>query len=139
AARARRPRPSGPLEHAECLLFIDWTRLVRFDGEPLFDRVVKIPNERGAAGPAVARLVAIGLRPGFPDYQILAPVGEYHGLFLEAKRLNGSVADEQMQWRDRLLRWGYCASIVEAASGLIGATRHYFAASGERFQDPTSY
>lgn len=143
---AQRPRP--PLESAECMTFIAWTKLVHFDGEPLFDRVAKIPNERGKAGTAVAKLVAMGMRPGFPDYVVHAPViatPQYvtrHGLYLEGKRVTGgTVEPEQEEWRKRLIRWGYHAEICAGAVQLIEATRRYMSLTGAtasgRFIDRT--
>lgn len=130
-ARRAATRPPAPLETDECRTFIAWTRLVHFMGEPLFERVVKIPNERGKAGAAIAVLESIGLRSGFPDYSILAPAGRWHGLYLEAKRIDGSTIDgNQVAWRDKLLRWGYDAVICEGAAQLIQATKRYFSAAG---------
>lgn len=117
-------------EWQECLRFIEWTRLVRYRDEPLFERLAHIPNERGKAGIAVARLVAIGLKPGFPDYLVLVPLGAYIGLFLEAKRKTGGDIDPaQVLWREKLLSWGYAAGIHAGADQMIAATRAYFAAA----------
>lgn len=141
-------RPRSPLESSECLTFIAWTKLVYFDDEPLFERVAKIANERGKAGVAVAKLVAMGLRPGFPDYVIHAPViatPQYvtrHGLYLEGKRVTGGKIDpEQDEWRRRLVRWGYHAEICAGALAMIEATRRYMnltgASASGRFVDRT--
>lgn len=121
----------APSETDECRTFIAWTQLVTFQGEPLSQRVVHIPNERGKAGAAVAILTAIGLRRGFPDYAILAPAGRWHGLYLEAKRRRGSLTGaDQTAWRIRLNQWGYCSEICDGAIELILATRRYFFLSG---------
>lgn len=143
---AERPKP--PLESSECLTFIAWTKLVHFDGELLFERVVKIPNERGKAGAAVAKLVAMGMRRGFPDYVIHAPViaapqwVTRHGLYLEGKRvIGGEIDPEQEAWRRRLIRWGYHAEICAGAVQMIEATRRYMNLTGAtaagRFVDRT--
>lgn len=145
-------RPRAPSETAECRTFIAWTKLVKFKGAPLFDRVVKIPNERGKAGVMTAVLASIGMRDGFPDYVIHAPVivPEYledefhtkHGLYLEAKRVKGGTIDpEQFAWRDRLLDWGYHAEICEGAVEMIEAVKRYMqltgATSSHEFIDAT--
>ncbi len=50
--RARRKICAAtPTEAQECHVFLDWARIVTYTGEPLIDRVVKIPNERGKSGP----------------------------------------------------------------------------------------
>jgi hypothetical protein len=127
-AGARLPVPT---ETSECLAFISWTHMVLFRGRPLFDRVVKIPNERGKAGASTAILASIGMRTGFPDYGILAPTRLWSGLFLEAKRIRGSkISADQEVWRDDLREFGYCARICAGADELIAATREYFVTSG---------
>lgn len=127
-AGARLPVPT---ETSECLAFIAWTHMVLFRGRPLFDRVVKIPNERGKAGASTAILASIGMRTGFPDYGILAPTRLWSGLFLEAKRIRGSkISTDQEVWRDDLRGFGYCARICAGADELIAATREYFVTSG---------
>lgn len=124
-------RPRGPSETAECRTFIDWTKLVRFKGEPLYERVVKIANERGKAGASTAILVSIGMRPGFPDYDILAPAGRWHGLYLEAKRVKGGkVEQDQEDWRKKLIRFEYYAEICDGSLELIDAVRRYFHMAG---------
>lgn len=120
-----------PTETQECQRFIEWTRLARYRGRALFDRVVKIPNERGKAGAAIAVLISIGMRNGFPDYLILAPVGKWAGLLLEAKRTKGSdTTEHQLQWNRDLIEFGYQAEICLGADELIEATRRYFDAAG---------
>lgn len=137
-------RPRSPSETAECRTFIAWTKLVYFDGAPLFDRVVKIANERGKAGVATAILASIGMREGFPDYVIHVPVlqperADYpqmrsrFGLYLEAKRVSGgTVEPEQIAWRDRLRAWGYHAEICEGATAMIHAVKSYMEFTGAR-------
>lgn len=135
-------RPRSPSETAECRTFIAWTHLVQFEGEPLFERVVKVANERGKAGVQTAILQSIGLRAGFPDYVIHTPAGPFHGLYLEAKRVSGGRVDrEQIEWRDKLLRWGYQAQICSGAIELIDAVKLYMRRSGAtaagQFNDAT--
>lgn len=131
-------------ETAECLAFIQWTELVSYCGRPLFYRVVKIPNERGKAGIATAILTSIGMKKGFPDYNILAPCGEWHGLYLEAKKkVGGKVDQDQLDWKFRLREFGYWSEICDGADELILATKDYFYRNGAiadgRFVDRTRF
>lgn len=131
AGRKQRKALPAPSETSECYAFIAWTKLVTFHGEPLFERVVKIPNERGKSGVQTAILIGIGMRPGFPDYSIHAPAGRWHGLYLEAKkRSGGSIEADQLAWREKLRRWGYHSEICEGADAMIQATRDYFIRAG---------
>lgn len=117
-------------ENDECRTFIEWTKLVSFDGEPLFERVVHVPNERGKAGPAVAILVSIGLRKGFPDYAILAPCGARHGLMIEAKRVGAMPNVHQVDWQAKLRRWGFDAYVCSGSAQMIDAVKLYFRETG---------
>lgn len=122
------------------MAFCDWTKLVRWQGEPLWNRTIHIPNERGKAGVMTAILVSIGLRRGFPDYLFPCPVfGRTDdqcddektmlaaGLFIEAKRSHGGRVDpDQVMWRDSLIRWGYHAVICAGVDEMIAAARGYF-------------
>lgn len=165
--RPARTYRASALENAECRTFVDWSKLVRWQGEPLWNRLVHIPNERGKAGAMTAILVGLGMRPGFPDYLFPCPVfGRREdqgfdektmlaaGLFIEAKRIvGGKVSADQTMWRDNLLRWGYHAVICAGADEMIDAARAYFrgdiwVSSGRRgdfcrahpgdWQDPTN-
>lgn len=153
-------RPPSPSENQECRTFIAWTKLVTFDGAPLFERVVKIANERGKHSALTAILVSIGMRTGFPDYVLHVPVVwaldagspsmalpkidmcSRFGLYLEAKRVSdGRIDPEQLAWRDRLVAWGYHAEICEGAAQMIDAVKRYMASTGAtragRFRDAT--
>lgn len=131
AGRAGGIRRPGVSEWHHCVEFVDWTRLVTYRGESLFERVVHIPNERGGGGKAhIGTLIRAGFRVGFPDYSILAPLGDWAGLYLEAKKPGGAIYADQVAWRDRLIRYGYRAVICDDAAALIAATREYFAELG---------
>jgi hypothetical protein len=58
--------------------------------------VFAIPNGGGRKITEAVRLKAEGVLAGVPDLFIAAPVGEYHGLFIEMKRKTKSrVSDVQ--------------------------------------------
>ena len=123
-----------PSETQECLAFVDWCKLVRFRGEPLYERVVKIPNERGKRSVLTAILTALGMRKGFPDYLLLCPTREHGALFIEAKRMGESADRDQLEWEERLKRFGYYATIAAGSLQMISAVRQYmakFARAGE--------
>ncbi len=55
----------------------------------------------------------MGVSAGFPDIEIPFPCGGYHGLYIEMKRLKGSVtSDAQRDWLDYLNAKGYYAAIA---------------------------
>lgn len=129
-AQRKAAAAASPLEVDECRTFIAWTKLVTFAGEPLFERVVHVPNERGKRSAAIAILVAIGLRPGFLDYVIFAPYNGHHGLMIEAKRIGEEASQNQGEWIERLNRWGYTASCAQGSVQLIEAVRSYMRKCG---------
>lgn len=132
AAKIKKAKPRYPSETAECRAFIEWTEFVTFKGRPLRERVVKIPNERGKAGPQTAILTAIGMEDGFLDYVLLVPAGRWHGLFIEAKKLKGGnkTDTDQLRWVDLLIEFGYHAEICEGAIAMIAAVKAYFERAG---------
>jgi hypothetical protein len=119
-------------ENQECRTWLDWSKLVSYRGEPLSERIVKIPNERGKAGASIAILIGLGMRPGFQDYLVMAPsVGRsgrlYGGLLLEMKTADGGRVDsDQVKWRDKAIRFGYHAEICSGGIAMIEATKAYF-------------
>lgn len=70
-----------------------------------------IPNEGKRTKTNGARLKAEGLRPGFPDISLSVPRQNYHGLYIELKRIKGSKkTQEQKEWIINLNKRGYAAA-----------------------------
>ena len=68
-----------------------------------------------------AKLKAEGMLPGVADLCFMVPRGEYHGLFIEMKRSNGtekSLSEPQVEFIDNMNEQGYfavwCAGHKEA-------------------------
>lgn len=73
-----------------------------------------IPNEGKRPCATGARMRKEGLKRGVPDIFLPVPKGEYHGLFIELKRLRGSkTSDDQKGWISALRRQGYQAHVCE--------------------------
>ena len=79
----------NPTEAQEQSALVRWAELMR----PRFPELVllaHVPNE-GLRSPVTgARLKVQGMKRGFPDLILPVPRGEYHGLFIEMKRVKGS-------------------------------------------------
>ena len=107
-----------PNEHGEQAAVVEWAER-RAGVYPELRRLFAIPNGgprlRGEAG----RKVAEGLRPGVPDLFLPVASGEWHGLFVEMKRLDGKVSKEQEDWIDYLRYAGYCAEVCYGAAEAI--------------------
>lgn len=59
-----------------------------------------------------ARRVAMGLVAGVSDLILLMPRGEWHGLCIEMKTLEGRQRDEQKLWQSLVEKQGYRYEIV---------------------------
>lgn len=84
-----------------------------------------IPNGGSRSKAEAGRFKAEGVRAGVPDLMLPVARGEYHGLFIELKRLDGgTVSQEQKTWLRELKEQGYYATIClgwESASRVIRA------------------
>lgn len=86
------------------------------------------PAGEARARGAGARLQRMGLQPGWPDLQLLSPVGRI--AFLELKRAaGGRLSDDQIKFRDwcilRGVSWQLATDLREAMAALeaLGAVR----------------
>jgi hypothetical protein len=69
-----------------------------------------------------------GVKAGYPDINIDYPVGSYHGLRLEAKRIGvpgPKPGDAQDVWHRRLRAKGYCVEVCHGAEAMKAATVRY--------------
>ena len=76
------------------------------------NRLFAIPNGAHKSRYAASRFMATGLRAGVPDLFLPVPRGQYHGLFIELKRVTGGVvSDRQRDWLNYLNSAGYLAVV----------------------------
>lgn len=69
-----------------------------------------IPNQ-GAA--RLKKLQMEGTKRGVPDLCLAVARGQYHGLYIEMKRIKGGkLSMEQISWLSRLTAEGYCAEVA---------------------------
>ena len=96
----------------------------RFGLEP-YD-LFHIPNE-GTGSAVRGRLQKKqGLRPGCPDLMLTAPVGPYHGLFVEMKKARlARTSHEQDIFHARLRERGYAVAVCFGATQARMAIAHY--------------
>ncbi len=96
-----------------------------------------LPYKKTATGrycPQANKLIAEGLKKGFPDLQLLIPCNGYHGLFIELKRAKKSkskVSDLQKLWISRLNDMGYKAVICYGADEAIQVIKDYLGLQDE--------
>jgi len=129
-----KPRPV-PLEEAEAVAFYTWCTVTRWNGIPLSQVLVMIPNGQKLGGTerqrnfAMVRLKRQGFQVGVSDYFLPIPIGQVGnggaaGLWIELKRLKGGrTSDEQAVWLLRMAHLGYAARIArgwEEAREIVG-------------------
>lgn len=113
--RYRLQRPATPLEHQEQTALFQYAAIAaRQDAR--WGMLFSIPNGTSAASVATAaKSKRTGLKRGVPDVCLAAPSGQYHGAFIELKRVDGTachVSPEQSAWLERLNGQGYYATVA---------------------------
>ena len=130
-AQYKRVSAKVPTEEEECTWLFEWAKLTRWNGQPIANVLVHVPN--GAylgADPktraiTMGKLKAMGVQPGVFDYLIPVPRMQGStvcpGLWLEMKRTKrGEVSIEQEQFQGRMESLGWRCAI---AKGWIEASR----------------
>lgn len=118
-----------PLEHNEQVLVVRYCDLNKI---PIF----AIPNGSNKSKKARGEFKAEGLRAGVPDLFIPIASKKYHGLFIEMKRIQGSVTSkEQVAWIALLNKQGYKAVICKGAAVAIDEIKEYFRESNGLHKD----
>ena len=84
---------------------------IRARADPRWGMLFAIPNGKAASSIREAvNAKRTGLKRGVPDMFLAVPVGEWHGMFVELKRIDGSLSDiksDQADWLQRLQNAGY--------------------------------
>lgn len=68
---------------------------------------------------------AEGVKAGFPDLGLPVPRFPYHGLYIEMKRRDGEMRDNQERWAEDLVAQGYQHRVAYGADEAIEAIRAY--------------
>ena len=111
-----------PKEGQEQATLMNWAAMHK-DVYPELALLFHIPNGGGRSKAEAGRFKAEGVKAGVPDLMLPVARGEYHGLFIELKRLDGgTVSKAQKEWIRDLNAQGYRAEVCkgwEAASRVI--------------------
>lgn len=112
-----------PTEHEEQVALINWC-----DFHP--DRRLKLIYShlngiRCNMGTAM-KAKASGAKKGIPDLFLPVPSKDYHGLYIELKRVKGgSLSPEQKEWLAILNENGYLAVQCKGADAAIATINNY--------------
>lgn len=103
-----KPARAKPEHHEdrEQMALFEWMRkLARWRGRPLDEFYVHVPNQKGTRSSGeLARLAAMGVRPGHPDIHGRVPAGGYHSHYIELKRVGGDKPTAHQLQEHQLLR-----------------------------------
>ena len=114
ACAARLPKDTRllPKEGEEQARLFSWAGMVSHR-YPELRLMFHVPNGGARNKTEAARFKAEGVKAGVPDIFLPVPRYEYHGLFIELKRLDGGrVSPEQKAWLEDLNSKGYKAVIA---------------------------
>lgn len=109
-----------PTEFEECCWLWQWAKLQRWQGKPISEVLIMVPNgaylgaDRESAAVVLRKMKEAGFTPGVYDYIVPVPYfdrkqgGMVPGLWLEMKRTKGSkTSPDQIAFRDRMRRFGW--------------------------------
>lgn len=100
-----------PTEEEEQQALFRWLDFAA-NSNPELRLMIHIPNEGKRTKAAGARLKSVGLRKGVPDLFLPIPKGNFHGLWIEMKRVKGSkTSKDQKEWIEALKGQGYFTAI----------------------------
>lgn len=113
-----------PTEDEEQIALFSWAslNLGRF---PELELMHHIPNGGKRSKSEAVRFRAMGVKSGVSDIFLPAPRGEYHGLYIELKALDGRPSKEQERFVDSVRRQGYCACFCYGADAAINTIEGY--------------
>lgn len=106
-SKARLKASGVPSESAEQKWVIQWSQQPSIREQyPELAMLYHIPNERTDKVQA-AILKTMGVKTGVPDLHLPIPAGNYHGLYIEMKALDGKPDSDQLWWAEHLKANGY--------------------------------
>lgn len=112
----------GPSEEEEQTMLFSWARMY-MHRYPELKWMHAIPNGGYRTKSQAARFKASGVKAGVSDIFLPAPVGSWHGLYIEMKRSDGGKASkEQLEFIADMIKAGYFARAChgwQAAAELI--------------------
>lgn len=104
-----------PSEAQEQAAVIKWWRYVyNLYGVPE-DTLIHIANEGSGSVSRGKLLKKLGVRPGVADLFLSVARGNYHGLWIEMKRLGGRLRPEQRAFLENMQGQGYDTAVCHGA------------------------
>lgn len=111
-------------EHQEAKLFAKRCELHEAK-YPALKNLFSVPNGGDRHKIVAAKMKAEGQKSGVPDYILLYPAGDFHGLAIELKSMTGYASREQKDWIERLRKFGYKAEVCRGADRAWEVVKEY--------------
>lgn len=115
-----------PYEHSEQVHLFRWLQVKMLE-DPDYGLAYAIPNGGKRSKKTAAILKAEGVKAGVPDVFFPVPRYQYHGLYVEMKRIKkSSVSAEQRVFISRLRAQGYRVEVCKGAEDAKMVIEWYF-------------
>jgi hypothetical protein len=113
-------------EHQEQVMFFKLLG-IKARRDSRLDCVFAVPNAAKRTPRQGRWMNEEGLKAGVPDIFAAIPVGKYHGLFLEMKRVKpkGRLTPNQILWLERLSAAGYDCAVAYGCDHAIALLNEY--------------
>jgi hypothetical protein len=108
-------------ERQERMAFMDW---VRFNPHVRY-HLIAIPNEGKRNIISAVNLKRMGMIAGVPDYFLMIPTKQYHGLWLEFKAGKNKLTQSQEAFFATAKHQGYECTVVYSAKEAIDEIKRY--------------
>ena len=112
-------------EHAHAVALMNWVHLYAVRQWPGIALMFHIPNEAKRSFVTAARLKAEGMKPGIPDYFLPVARDQFHGMFLELKKIGEKPTLEQAKALGELQGMGYYSTCERGWIAAAGALVEY--------------
>ncbi len=101
--------PPTEEEEQQCLFrWVEWQQ----SKYPELGMLYHIPNGGKRNKSEAGRFKAAGVKSGVPDLCLPVARGNYHGLYIELKRIkHGKTSERQEKWLDELKKQGYFTAV----------------------------
>ena len=120
-----------PSEGKEQATLMNWVKMQSWRW-PEAALLFHIPNGGGRSKAEAGRFKAEGVKAGVPDLFLPVPRGEFHGLFIEMKRIaGGRVSDEQKDWIRMLREQGFRVEVCKGWQAAAEVIADYLGAARE--------
>lgn len=111
-------------EYQECKAYWNWAQ----GNDLLKEYLIKNANENQSKNWFRWALIAIGMRPGLPDYHLPFANNKYHGLWIEMKtkdQVNKKKRENQEEWIAKLTKINHYACYAYGCDDAVRITQDY--------------